>query len=150
MAVSNTINRVQYAGNGVATEFAVSFPFLDEEDLEVTLTDSGGDAATRPWAPTTPCPGPARNFGTVTYPLVRRAQPSGEKLTIRRVLRWYRTWTCGGRRLQQRHLEKQLTSGVMASSTRRRLTAGRRCPVPRTPPRTTWATARQPKRPRRS
>ena len=86
MAVSNTINRVQYAGNGVATEFAVSFPFLDDEDLEVTLTDTDGDDATLTLGSDYTVSGAGEDSGTVTYPVSGEALASGEKLTIRRVL----------------------------------------------------------------
>ena len=35
MTVSTTTNKVDYIGNGVATSFAIPFPFLEQEHLKV-------------------------------------------------------------------------------------------------------------------
>lgn len=35
MTVSTTTNKVSYIGNGIATSFAIPFPFLEKEHLKV-------------------------------------------------------------------------------------------------------------------
>ena len=35
MTVSTTTNKVVYIGNGIATSFAIPFPFLEKEHLKV-------------------------------------------------------------------------------------------------------------------
>ncbi len=44
MTLTTTTNRVSYAGDGVETEFAISFQFFDNADIEVMLRDAGGNA----------------------------------------------------------------------------------------------------------
>jgi|GEM_PF-4938918 len=86
MSISTTINKVQYAGNGVATEFTVSFPFNDEEDLEVTLTGTDGAETTLTLGTDYTVSGAGKSAGTVAYPVSGDPLASGETLTIRRVM----------------------------------------------------------------
>jgi|AraplaMF_Col_mMF_1032025.scaffolds.fasta_scaffold00039_111 hypothetical protein len=44
MTVSSTINREQYATDGVATAFAIHFPFFDDTDVNAVYVDALGSA----------------------------------------------------------------------------------------------------------
>jgi hypothetical protein len=46
MTVSSTINREQYATNGVTTAFTIHFPFFNDTDVNAILVDAWGNAAT--------------------------------------------------------------------------------------------------------
>lgn len=46
MTVSSTINREQYATNGVTTAFTIHFPFFNDTDVNAIFVDASGNATT--------------------------------------------------------------------------------------------------------
>lgn len=46
MTVSSTINREQYATNGVTTAFTIHFPFFNDTDVHAIFVDASGNATT--------------------------------------------------------------------------------------------------------
>src|SRR3954468_7540259 len=48
MTVSSTVNRDQYATDGVTTAFTIHFPFFDDTDINAIFVTSGGVSTT--WA----------------------------------------------------------------------------------------------------
>src|SRR4051794_7163077 len=46
MTVPTTINREQYATDGVTTVYTIHFPFFDDTDVNAIFVDSGGSATT--------------------------------------------------------------------------------------------------------
>lgn len=68
MGVPSEIDRIQYAGNGVTTAFAVPFPFFLATDLLVILrTTSSGNEAVKLFGPDYSVSGMGTGVGTVTF-----------------------------------------------------------------------------------
>ncbi len=89
MTLTTTTNRVSYAGDGVETEFAISFQFFDNADIEAMLRDAGGNAAL--WLQNTHyslsgAGNPAGGMLSVLVSTIDHTPASGETLIIRRIV----------------------------------------------------------------
>lgn len=79
MTISTTTIRAPYAGNGSTTVFAVNFPFLEDADLLVILTDAAGVETVQTITTHYSVTGAGTGSGNVT---MVTAPASGETLTI--------------------------------------------------------------------
>ena len=68
MTVNSTVNRVEYAGDGVSTAFTVGFYFLAAEDLKVILRDASG--------------GETLQTNPTHYTVADAANPAGGSITM--------------------------------------------------------------------
>ena len=81
MTLASEVTKVQYAGNGSTTEFAVTFIFFDDADLRVILTvDSTGVETVQTISTNYTLVGGDGSTGTLTMVV---APASGETLTIK-------------------------------------------------------------------
>ncbi|WP_419785984.1 phage tail fiber protein [Pseudodesulfovibrio sp.] len=44
MTIASTVSKTLYSGNGSTTSFAIPFPFIEDQDLEVVLSDKHGES----------------------------------------------------------------------------------------------------------
>ncbi len=92
MTVALTITETVIQGNGVTTVFSFPFIGVDETDIAVTITDSSGASSLLDpafYLVTLNPTGAGQLWaigGTVTYPLIGPALPSGSSITIARIL----------------------------------------------------------------
>lgn len=83
MTVASETSKVSYAGDGVTTEFAVTFRYTAKSQIQAILSDASGDETI--WSEGTQysLTGPAAS-GTLTVSASQYIPASGETLTIRR------------------------------------------------------------------
>lgn len=87
MALTSTINKIIYEGDGVATSFPFAFPVLDQSHLSVIFTNTDGMETTlssSQYGLSGPAPWP--NGGAITYPVTGSPLAVGEKITIARTV----------------------------------------------------------------
>jgi hypothetical protein len=87
MTVATSVSRITVAGNGSATSFAFPFKITSSAHLVVTKTTSAGIVSTLTEGTHYSVTGVgSESGGSITYPLSGTALPTGDTLTMRRVV----------------------------------------------------------------
>src|SRR5215217_6610516 len=87
MTVASAVSRITVAGNSSATSFAFPFKITSSSHLTVTKTTSTGVTTTLTLGTHFSVSGVgSESGGSITYPLSGTALPTGDTLTMRRVV----------------------------------------------------------------